>query len=275
MEVSKSFCLAQALSHLPRCQREWCTMLSPSIESEKNATGATSSTSSSHDLESLTAKRSDTVVEQIAERIEKLRADRILITFNAQLCFLKGCREIVRSKGHHECRVTLQDLKDYRDRVQRYEIEADRAIFHRSFFNEGLGIMSDMRCLIRILDRAIELFENGVIQMDEWLYYNDFSFDYTRVVSKWPFARHPLGMSCLLLFSYYLFTPILFCLIASSSNICNADRGYVGWIDALYFASSTVRILSLLRSNRSVSARRSLFSFFNDTDRSALLDMET
>ena len=75
-----------------------------------------------------------------------------------------------------------------------------------------------------------------------WLYFRDFNFDHVHTVAKYPFWRSEFQMACLVVFLYYLFTPILFCNMMAESNICGGLDGdkYRGWVSALYFASTTM-----------------------------------
>ena len=203
--------------------------------------GSSTSHVTDYDPEKTLTTRTDTEVEQIAERIERRRAERIRVTFKSRVRFLKDCRRIAKSKGYDQTRISLEDVRAYRDRVVK-DCEDGKGIINSHFFHHVLGIKSDVQCLAKILERAVTLLEGNEVDTDDWLYYKDFSFDYTRVVSRWPIMRHPLGIASLVVFLYYLFTPILFCGIMPSSNICETQgAGYRGWVNALYFASTTVR----------------------------------
>ena len=216
---------------------------------ERSITSHTPSSMSEYDPEKNASTRTDTEVEQIAERIEKRRAARILVTFKSRVRFLKDCRRIARDNGYDQARISRQDVVDYRDRVVEHELKAGLGINNSHFFHHILGIKSDVQCLAKILERAVDNLHNDEIDTDGWLYYKDFSFDHTRVVSRWPVVRHPLGIASLVVFLYYLATPILFCFIMPSSNICDTGRdGYMGWVNALYFASTTVRSKNFIRS---------------------------
>ena len=185
------------------------------------------------------SKRTDTEVEQIAERIEKRRAERVRVTHGARVRFLKGCRKIARERGSTEARISKEDVRAFRDRVQN-ELDQGKGIFNHPVFS-GFGIFSDIAGLAAILDRAADLMDEN--RTGNYLYYRDFSFDYTVTVSRFPHMRHPLGGAAIAVFLYYFFTPILFCLIMPSSSICEVpeDGGYTyGWVSALYFASTTI-----------------------------------
>ena len=106
--------------------------------------------------------------------------------------------------------------------------------------SHALGIKSDILCLDMITDRAIELLESDKVDTGDWLYYKDFVFDYTRIISRWPIMRSPLGLAALVVLGWYAFTPLLFCVIMPSSNICDAEDTWKGIVDSLYFASTTV-----------------------------------
>lgn len=196
-------------------------------------------------------QRADTEVEQIAEKIEKRRANRVWVTFQARVRFLKDCRRIARKKGYDQARIHQSDLLEYRSKVAA-ELDKGSGLLCINgiarFLHEKLGIMSDVSCLASTIDRAVELLEADDVDTGRWLYYKDFSADYTRVVSRWPHLRYELAVAGLVVFLYYLFTPVLFCVVMPSSNICQQDEdavpgkagGYSGWISAIYFASTTV-----------------------------------
>jgi hypothetical protein len=53
--------------------------------------------------------------------------------------------------------------------------------------------------------------------------------------------RSTLGLAAGIVFAWYAFTPLLFCVLMPSSNICAAPD-WEGVVDSIYFASTTVSI---------------------------------
>ena len=181
-----------------------------------------------------------TEVEQIAERLELRRSERIPVTFGARVRFLKGCRSIAKSKNYEHSRISKKDLLEYQACVHA-EWDSGKGIFNGPLVR-ALSIKSDCECLMQIVDRAVTMMEKDRVDTGNWLYYRDFSFDYTRIVSRWPHMRSELGVAAMVICLYYALTPILFCVIMPSSNICQAP-GYEGVVATFYFASTTVRVL--------------------------------
>ena len=177
-------------------------------------------------------------VEQIAERIERRREERIPVTFKSRVRFLKGCRKIARRQGYDTARISEDDLKEYRDRVAA-EADEFRGICNIRILKR-IGVYADVDCLLQILDRAVNVMKDSDID-DSWFFYTDFSAYHTQVVSRWPWMRTSLRQAMLVLFAFYFFTPILFCNVMDQSNICT-DNGsrYSGLVSALYFASTTL-----------------------------------
>lgn len=76
---------------------------------------------------------------------------------------------------------------------------------------------------------------------NNWFYYQDFSFENTRIISRWPFMRSSLRKALCILALFYICTPIVFCNIMDQSEICTATGSLgSGWMSALYFASTTI-----------------------------------
>lgn len=76
-------------------------------------------------------------------------------------------------------------------------------------------------------------------------YYHDFIFYDTRLESVWPWMRSgPLAVA-MVIFGFYIFTPVLFCGIMNDKQVCPDDptgqgRAYYGWLTSVYFASTTM-----------------------------------
>jgi hypothetical protein len=71
---------------------------------------------------------------------------------------------------------------------------------HKGFYNnpvmKALGIYVDVDIVLDILNRAIDLTENSILD-DSWFFYKDFSFDHTCVVSHWPLFWMELHIAAL------------------------------------------------------------------------------
>jgi hypothetical protein len=177
--------------------------------------------------------------EQIAEKIELMRQNRLAVTMSARVRFLKDCRQIAIQAGSTIARISVEDLRAYRDRVAK-ECEQSKGIDNNIVLT-SLGFLVDVECLLQILDRALEVTEEG--NGRHWLYYKDFNFDHLHSVTRFPLLRTELRVACLIIFLYYLFTPILFCVAMTESNVCGGAEerySYNGWVSALYFASTTM-----------------------------------
>ena len=176
--------------------------------------------------------------EQIADKIEQMRENRLHVTMNSRIRFLKDCRSMAIQAGSTIARISLEDLKAYRDRVAQ-ECEQGKGLDNWTVL-KALGFLCDVDCLLIILDRALEITEES--EGHTWFYYRDFNFDHVHTVTRFPLLRSEFRMACLIVFLYYLFTPILFCNMMDESNICGGIDGdtYRGWVSALYFASTTL-----------------------------------
>ncbi|KAL7562552.1 hypothetical protein ACA910_015436 [Epithemia clementina (nom. ined.)] len=177
-------------------------------------------------------------IEQIAERIENRRSQRLAVTFKSRVRFLHDCHKIVKRKDYSHTRISKKDLYEYRDKIQA-EYESGAGMFNSPFFTY-LDIKSDIYCLTLIVERAVELLESDYVDTGDWLYYRDFSADHTRIVSRFPRMRNDLAVAALVVLFYYSMTPVLFCLIMPSSNICDTTDQYLGVIASFYFASTTI-----------------------------------
>jgi len=80
----------------------------------------------------------------------------------------------------------------------------------------------------------------------EEFYYKDFSFYNLKVESNYPWMRNATVFSLVCILAFYVFTPILWCLILNDENICPRNNGdgegnssHV-LLTPLYFASATM-----------------------------------
>ena len=144
---------------------------------------------------------------------------------------------IAKQQGYDTARLSTKDLQDYRERVAM-EVEQKRGLCN-VWFLKAVGIIADADCLLKVLDRAVEVMEGSDLD-ESWFHYVDFNNFNTRVVSRWPWLRTELRVAALVIFCYYFFTPILFCNMMGQSNICEGGSVYSGWMSALYFASTTL-----------------------------------
>ena len=83
----------------------------------------------------------------------------------------------------------------------------------------------------------------------EEFYYKDFSFYNLKVESNYPWMRNGTVFSLLCILAFYIFTPILWCLLLKDENICPSRDSYIegesssSWhvlLTPLYFASVTM-----------------------------------
>lgn len=105
-----------------------------------------------------------------------------------------------------------------------------------------LGFRDRNYLLLQVLERAVERVEE--LESD-YLYYQDFTFDETKLESQWPWLRSTPFAIFIVLFGFLFFTPVLFCAIMEDKGVCPDDptdqnRSYYGWMTAVYFASTTM-----------------------------------
>ena len=178
----------------------------------------------------------------MANRIETQRANRIPVVLNVRVAFLKMCRIIAeredcqpRSKIPSWCLISFRD--DVKSKVDGRQ-EAQGCI---SKFLRGLGFVDSDVTMLEILNRAVERINSTG---DEFFYYQDFSYYNTHLVSRWPWMRNSTSVAVLIMFFFYLLTPVWFCHIVPDEQVCPSDpdgkRPYYGWLTALYFASTTM-----------------------------------
>lgn len=183
-------------------------------------------------------------MEILAARVEKQRAERIPVTKNVRVDFLRTCRAISNDEDCPNSMISESRLIALREEVQA-EVEARKqADSHiRKFFT---CFLDEKDTMLQLLNRAVE----RVNDTDEdFFHYQDFSFYNTRIVSRWPWMRNPTTVAISVMFFFYLFTPVWFCHIVPDEDVCPSDpdvdrpggpRIYYGWLTALYFASTTM-----------------------------------
>lgn len=164
----------------------------------------------------ISLRKGDSEVEILATRVEKRHADRIPVTSNVRVKFLKTCRKIAEREGCpgsvipvHCLRALHEDVKAQVDARQ----QADSYL--RKFFSYFLGIVDEKGTLLEVLDRALIRVNETE---DSFFHYQDFNFYNTRLVSRWPWMRHSLIISCLLLLLFYILTPVWFCHIVTGKT---------------------------------------------------------
>ena len=188
-------------------------------------------------------------VEQIAERLESLRNNRVAVTVRARIRFLQDCRSIATDAGRTKARITLTELQKYRQGIENEMAQQPSYRYMIRKVLRSVGILVDLDCLLALVDRALEETTHHAPthaleskQHHVWFYYKEFNFDHVHTVSRYPFLQNELCVAFMVVFLYYLFTPILFCNMMAESNICGGLDGdtYRGWVSALYFASTTL-----------------------------------
>jgi hypothetical protein len=176
-------------------------------------------------------------VENLAHKIEIRRDSRIPITLAVRKRFLKKCREMAIQRGFKK-RVFLDDLRQFRDEL-REEVERDQNPV--SSLLHWVGFPDESTMLLRVVDKGIERVTSYLEQ--EFLFFQDFSFYYTRLISRSPWLRSPLQKYVLTVLAFYIFAPVLFCWIVDDEDVCPDVPGkgpYAGWLTATYFASVTL-----------------------------------
>lgn len=183
---------------------------------------------SSHRLGSLKEGRSQ--VEILAEKIERRRNDRILITNQVRVALESELLQIAIDKNYpSKNRVRRQDLVAYRERVAN-EMACERRHDAHTFSSlclaalNRIGVKTTNQCLLEVLDRCIVHID--AID-DDWFHYVEFGFFYTRVVSQWPWMRNQSVNAFMVVAVFFLCTPILFCYVLEDENVCTGVFGKI------------------------------------------------
>ena len=188
-----------------------------------------------HRLQSLDEGASQ--VEQLAAKIEGRREQRILITFPVRVALETECREIAVRKGYaSKNKVRREDMVAIRQRVAS-EIVKERGNLFLYWGHKILGMKTTNQYTLETLDRAI--LHIDAIQ-DEWFHCVEFSFFYTKVVSKWPWMRNQSANAFLVVILFFFCTPILFCYVLEDESICEGSSSEMGWLQGIYFGSVTI-----------------------------------
>ena len=181
-------------------------------------------------------------MEELALRTEKQRENRIPVTRNVRVSFLKSCRRIAKAEGcHPKSVIPKQCLEQMRDDLQaKVDARLEANSNFRKFLHY-LGFIDEKATMLEILDRGMD----RVNELEEDVFhYQDFSFYNTHLVSRWPWMRNYSTMSIGIMLLFYFLTPIWFCHIVPDQDVCpsdpDGDRPYYGWLTALYFASTTM-----------------------------------
>lgn len=191
----------------------------------------------------------ESVVEQMAHNFEHRRANRLIIPMAVRRRLLAECRSIAIEKGYAKNRIHMADLQELRTEVeQELEAEQSRGVPLSTRLWNIVGVeQRDTELYLQLLDRAKEVVEGYQLasktDSEECFYYQDFSFYYTKVVSRYPWMRPGLHHSFFLVLAYYMFAPLWFCVISRDTDICATQEGrgpFTGWVSALYFASTTL-----------------------------------
>lgn len=116
----------------------------------------------SHRLAS--TRQGESEIEQLADRVEKRRAARIVVTFPVRVRFLHECRQAEDSDAQ---RIHRRDLVTLRDAVQaKVESSSAESIFRKIV--AAIGFRNVDATLLEVYNRAIE----RVDEIDgNWLYY--------------------------------------------------------------------------------------------------------
>lgn len=188
----------------------------------------------------------DSDVETLANRIEKLRGERLPITYGARVGFWRNCHAICNEKGFQPGRVRLKDLIKLQEEAQAKVDKAGTSIFHRALGRayNFLAIRDNNKVMLQCLDRAIDITTTDSLDETDCFRFPEFLFYHCRVESMWPFFRTGKSIALFAIFVFYLGTPILFCTILGDKAICpkdptDMDRSYYGVLTSLYFASTT------------------------------------
>jgi hypothetical protein len=106
-----------------------------------------------------------------------------------------------------------------------------------------LGFRNTDVALLKMYNRAIEMIDE--LDRDDGLSFKDFAFYDTKLESRWPWMRNKSLAAFLIIGSFYILTPVLFCAVINDLQVCPVDptehnRWYYGWLTSIYFASTTM-----------------------------------
>ena len=174
--------------------------------------------------------------------ISHRHSNRLPVTKHVRGRMLHLCREKAKHRHFGLRKVIVSDLIDLKD--EQYQRMKQQKIWFKPLYTV-LRISNEEEQLYKVLEKAVDvsthyqLYKEGE---EEFVYYEDFIFDYTHVVAKWPWLRPGLHRPLLFILFYYLSAPIWFCEISPDHQICDdqPDESSPGWLSAMYFASTTL-----------------------------------
>lgn len=207
---------------------------------------ATSMSERMRDMKKRAIEEGKSEIEQLAERIETRREHRIPITMAVRKRLLNTCRQVAEEKEYPSMnKIDIKDLMDLHEQAKTAYESGNVAKGTTKKALEWVGFHDNEKKYIRILEEAVLVVKDIQAEDDDWFYYQDFNFYYTRVVAFWPWMRSPIKLAIFSIIVFYFFTPILFCSIMDDEGVCPSDptglgRRYYGWVSALYFASTTM-----------------------------------
>ena len=189
-------------------------------------------------------KAGDSEVEQMAANYSFRHKSRLPVTLHVRKVFLIACKEKALQRQYGLRKILVEDLIDLKHAY------AEEHKQHRSlcmnFPTRYLFISDEQEQMMTMYRRAVEVATTYQLYdekgEEEFFYYEDFVFDYTRLEAKWPWFRPGLHQPLLGILFYYLITPIFFCDISRDESICHnvPSENSPGWLSAVYFASVTL-----------------------------------
>ena len=195
-------------------------------------------------------KTGDSEVEQMAYNICRRRATRYPLTKQVRLRLLKSCRKIaIEQQYEKRTKIHYTDLLRFHDEVMQ-QVEHDRARKKfRTSCHKWFGMKSSNEQLSDVLSKAIELMQSNELHTEnaddenEFFHYEEFVYDHVHVQSPYPWMRPGLHRPIIMVFLFYLMTPVWFCHISLDPSVCHRGPGGSlgsGWVACLYFASKTL-----------------------------------
>ena len=137
--------------------------------------------------------------------------------------------------------ISPDDLQELSEKLlekvdnKRFTPKCLRLLGHKIGFRDSSETIKDL------IKRAKEVCkfeeENCEGKRRKWFFYRDFLFYHTETESILPWMRYNLSLAAIRTLLFYVSTPIFFCYISRDNSVC-PDEG--GWINAMYFASTTM-----------------------------------
>jgi len=188
--------------------------------------------------------RGESEVEQMARRIELRYKNRIVVSLNVKIAFIRDCRKIAIDKPNHSVisRIGYEDLLEYKDSILEKLDREKRAFTYQLMYNRigfRFGFRSHTAQLLQIIDKALSI---GIIEQDAILeqqhfYYMDFCEYHTTVEKEWALFRGGATIAFYSIIMFYVLTPLLFCVILEDTDVCVPGEELAS---SLYFASITL-----------------------------------